>query len=83
MNEGSLPINRKGGGSRPALPTRYLKGGNFINRPCRTSSHFFTNWMMTLAIPSDKRYFCERFHVLQPLKLLLLLPMTARFSTTH
>jgi hypothetical protein len=83
MNKGSLPRNRKGGGSRPALPTLYLKGGYFINRPCRTSSHFFTNWMMTLAIPSDKRYFCERFHVLQPLKLLLLLPLTARFSTTH
>ena len=50
-----------------------LKGGYFINRPCRTSSHFFTNRMMTLAIPSDTRYFCERFHVLRPLKLLHLL----------
>jgi len=38
---------------------------------------------MILAIPSDTRYFCERFLVLRLLKLLLLLSMTARFSTTH
>jgi hypothetical protein len=63
----------RGGDLPPALPTRYLIGGNFFNRPWRTSSTFFTNWMMTLAIPSETRYFCERFHVLRPLKLLHLL----------
>ena len=72
--EGPYP-ETKGRGSDlpPALPARYLIDGNFFSRPWRTSSHFFTNRMMTLAIPSDTQYFCERFHVLRPLKLLHLL----------